>query len=83
MKKYEKPVLVFESYELSYNVANCSPALNHGETEMGCSIKIIDGVELEEAETVFTASVNCGCGESIWEHYCKFTGADIINVFTS
>lgn len=81
MKKYEKPVLVFESYELSYNVANCSAALNHGEAEKGCSVNNIEGIDL--GYTVYTAEINCIYGSEIWEDYCKFTGTDGINVFTS
>lgn len=81
MKKYEKPVLVFESYELSYNVANCSAALNHAVTETNCCIDDVNGVEF--GYSVYTQGLNCTYGPEIWERYCKFTGTDEINVFTS
>lgn len=83
MKKYVKPDLVYENYELSHNVANCSAALNHVETETGCSLKDINGIGL--GFTIFTATVNCDYDEDILslEDYCKFTGASDINIFTS
>lgn len=81
MKKYVKPDLIYETYSLSYNVANCSAALNHAEAETNCCIKDVDGIDL--GYTVYTAGVNCAYGIEVWEDYCKFTGADDINVFTS
>lgn len=81
MKKYVKPDLIYETYELSYNVANCSAALNHMEAQNGCAIKEVDGIDL--GYTVYTAGQNCTYAPEIWEDYCKFTGTDDINVFTS
>ncbi|MCI6043732.1 hypothetical protein MR857_10450 [bacterium] len=81
MKKYEKPMVVFERFELSHNVANCSAALNHMESETNCKIDDIEGIDL--GYTVFTAGTNCDYGTDIWENYCKFTGTDDIVVFTS
>ena len=81
MKKYVKPDLVYENYELSHNVANCSAALNHGQTETNCNVSNVDGIEF--GYTVFTAGDNCTYGPEIWENYCKFTGTDEYNVFTS
>ncbi|MGN1167717.1 MAG: hypothetical protein ACI4S2_14955 [Lachnospiraceae bacterium] len=81
MKKYVKPDLVYETYELSHNVANCSAALNHMEAETNCYIDDVDGIDL--GYTVYTADVNCTYGSNIWEDYCKFTGTDDINIFTS
>lgn len=81
MKKYVKPEIMIESFELSHNVANCNPALNHAETETNCSISKIEGVDL--GVTIFTVGSNCDYGPDIWEDYCKFTGDDTYNVFTS
>ena len=65
MKKYEKPVLMFESYELSYNVANCSAALNHMEADTNCTIDGIDGIKFD-GYTVFTEGSTCTYGPEIW-----------------
>lgn len=81
MKKYVKPDLVYETYELSYNVANCNAALNHGETETDCYIDDVDDIDL--GYTIYTAGVNCDYPPEVWEDYCKFTGTDGVNVFTS
>ena len=81
MKKYEKPDLVIERFELSHNIANCSAPLNHGQSEQDCSITNIDGIDL--GYSVYTAGENCAYGPEIWEDYCKFTGTDDINIFTS
>lgn len=82
MKKYEKPMVVFERFELSHNVANCSTALNHMEADNNCTISGVNGVPFENY-TVYTEGVNCTYGPEIWENYCKFTGTDDINIFTS
>lgn len=81
MKKYEKPDLVIERFELSHNIANCSAPLNHGETDQGCAVHDVNGVEF--GYSVYTESVNCTYGPVVWEDYCKFTGTAEINVFTS
>ena len=82
MKKYVKPDLIYETYELSYNVANCSAALNHMEQETYCNIHDFEGIEL--GYTVFTVNVNCTAGEDQYpEEYCKFTGSATHVMFTS
>lgn len=81
MKKYVKPDLFYENFELSHSVANCSAALNHAEAETNCVIDDIDGIDF--GYTVFTAGVNCQYDSNVWEKYCKFTGTDSINIFTS
>ncbi|MEO2239527.1 hypothetical protein ABE547_09975 [Dorea sp. YH-dor226] len=81
MKKYVKPDLVYENFELSHTVANCSAALNHAEAETNCFINDIEGIDL--GYTVYTAGANCTYGPEVWEDYCKFTGTDGYNVFTS
>lgn len=81
MKKYEKPMVVFERFELSHNVANCSAVLNHGEADTNCYVDNIDGIKF--GYTVYTAGENCTYGPEKWENYCKFTGTEIYNVFTS
>lgn len=80
MKKYVKPDLVYENYELSHNVANCSLPLNHGEKEFGCSVNAIEDIPIA---SIFTEGVNCEVDAGIYEDICKFTGSDGYNVFTS
>ena len=31
MKKYAKPVIIFENFELNHSIANCSPAMNQSQ----------------------------------------------------
>ena len=79
MKKYVKPDLVFETYELSHSVANCGLALNHGED----TCQITKWEDTDFGYSVFTAGVNCTYDPDIWEDYCKFTGSGDHNVFSS
>lgn len=82
MKKYVKPDLFYENFELSHTIANCSLPLNHQVTEVGCGISEYDGVSI--GVTLFTAGANCDADISIWtDDYCEFTGTSDYNVFTS
>ena len=50
MKKYVKPELFYENYELSQYIASCIAKWNHGET--GCSVSIPNvGTNLFNAAT--------------------------------
>lgn len=84
MKKYVKPTLVYENFELSHNIANCSPAMNHGEGECVYDSNELLGL-IAPDETVF----NGGCTYTLevflglFEETCLQTGTDSYNLFTS
>lgn len=82
MKKYVKPDLVYENFELSQSIANCSAALNH--TEDSCTLDSSEapGLFLGSGETVFTEG-NCTYTKEILEDYCYWTGGSSNNIFTS
>lgn len=85
MKKYVKPTIVYENYELSRSIANCSPAMNH--SKESCTY---DSSELPEflnaGETVFYEN-NCSISYeefmSMFEDFCLQTDTDNYNLFTS
>ncbi len=83
-KKYEKPQVFFEQYELSHSVANCSTALNHSQDECTLDAGEAPNLVLGQGETIFN-SENClytmeGLG---YEDYCYWTGESVNNIFTS
>lgn len=85
MKKYVKPVLVYENFELSHSIANCSPAMNHSKD--GCDY---DSDELfgliEPGETVFNSgscTITYDAFKSVFEDICLQTGTEGFNLFTS
>ena len=82
MKKYVKPDLVYENFELSLSIANCSAALNHAENSCTLDSNEAPGLFLESGETVFTAG-NCTHTTEIIEDYCYWTGDSSNNIFTS
>ena len=81
MKKYEKPDLIIERFELSHNIANCNSIMNYGSEEK-CTTD--NWEETSFGYTVFTdTNVDCKYPSSQWESYCKFTGSESVVLFTS
>lgn len=84
MKPYVKPELIFEDFQLSHTVANCSPAMNQSQSECDYDSSELAGL-LEGDEKVF----NDGCTYSVeyflsmYEDYCLQTGTEGYNLFTS
>lgn len=85
MKKYVKPVAVFENFELNHSIANCSPAMNQSMNSCDYDSSELFGY-LNPGETVFNAGACTYSLEefrAIFEGFCIQTGADNFNLFTS
>ncbi len=86
MKKYEKPTIVIESFELSHSIANCDLPMNHAEGACKFESNELPGM-LNPGETVFDSGLSCTLdyGEfmSIFEGYCLQTGTPGQTLFTS
>ena len=85
MKKYEKPMLVFESFELNHSIANCNPAMNQSQTTCDYDSNELFGL-ISPGETVFAAGActyTLADFKSIREDYCIQTGSSDFNLFTS
>ncbi len=83
MKKYVKPMLIYEKYELSKHIAACAWDLV-SQDSTGCHavadpsfIPGYDGMYL------FTQTTTCNLVEGIYEDYCYHDGAQGVNVFQS
>lgn len=81
-KKYEKPQVFFEQYELSHSVANCSAALNHSQDECTLDAGKAPNLWLNQGETIFNVA-SCTYTVEILETYCYWTGSVENNIFTS
>ena len=85
MKKYVKPMIVYENFELSHCIANCSPAMNHSQKDCTYDSDELFGL-LNSGETVFNES---SCTYTLewfkekYEGYCMQTGSGDYNLFTS
>lgn len=85
MKKYAKPVAIFENFELNHSIANCSPAMNHSQDSCDYDSSELFGL-LNDGETVFNDGVctmTLGEFQSIFEDFCLQTGTSDFNLFTS
>lgn len=82
MKKYVKPELYYENFELSHTIANCSPAMNHSKDS--CTYDSGDFPFLNDGETVFSEG-NCSytLNEIGYEDYCIQTNTGVYVLFTS
>lgn len=82
LKKYVKPDLFYENFELSHSVANCSPALNHTENECTLDSWEAPDLYLDAGENVFHSQ--CTITSERLEGYCYWSGSDETrNIFTS
>ena len=85
MKKYAKPVIVFENFELSHSIANCSPAMNQSQDNCDYDSSELFGF-LNPGESVFNAGA-CTYTlqefQSIFEGFCIQTANEGFNLFTS
>ena len=53
MKPYVKPEMIYEDFQLSHTIANCSPAMNHTKNDCDFDSTELFGV-LGSGETVFS-----------------------------
>ena len=85
MKKYVKPTVVYENFELSHSIANCNPAMNHSKTDCQYESDDLFGL-IDAGETVFGEGICTYTLEAfmkISEGYCLQTNTDGMNLFTS
>lgn len=85
MKKYEKPVVVYENFELNHSIANCSPAMNHSKDACDYDSSELFGL-IDAGETVFnegSCTMTYEDFKSMFEDICLQTGTEDYNLFTS
>lgn len=85
MKKYAKPVAVFENFELNHSIANCSPAMNQSQDSCDYDSSELFGL-INPGETVFNTgacTMTLSEFEKVFEDFCIQTGAESFNLFTS
>lgn len=82
MKKYVKPELFYERYELSQHIADCAWELKFA-TKETC-IAYSDEKHWGDSETtLFTPSQSCDIDWNLNQVYCYQAGTDGMNVFAS
>ena len=83
MKKYVKPELFYEHYELSQHIADCAWEWVNSEDENNCKAQA-DANLLNRNDFMFTAELSCDVipGDN-YEKYCYHGGSAIANVFNS
>lgn len=83
MKKYVKPELFFERYELSQHIADCAWELTYAQNSCKATA---DEDKLPGFEPLFTTTTD-GCvnttDDGKYQDYCYTNGAVGINVFIS
>lgn len=83
MKKYVKPELFYERYELSQHIADCQWEMNHATKESCVALPDQDPFFLPlDWGTLFTEQPRCDNVD--WENYCYQTGnSGNVKVFVS
>lgn len=82
MKKYVKPELVYERFELTQHIADCAWELTNS-TKYTCSAQA-DPDFLPGLPNLFVAEVNgCQITSDAYQNYCYHDGANGVNVFAS
>lgn len=84
MKKYEKPMLCIERFEMTQAIAgNCTVDVNHNVDTSTCSGHPDEGVtDLGPENTPFLNHVNCGLPPTD-DSYCYYPSVSDFLVFTS
>lgn len=81
MKKYVKPDLFYENFQLTSSVAkNCSTVV--GPTTHSCAVDGENVPGFEPGRTLF-ASDYSGCQEPLDEIYCEYTDEGSLGIFHS
>ena len=82
MKKYVKPELVYERFELTQHIADCAWELTNS-TKDTCSAQA-DPDFLPGFQNLFVAEANgCQITSDVYQDYCYHDGANGVNVFAS
>lgn len=84
MKKYIKPELFYERYELSQHIANCKWEMTLQEKETSCVGNAEVGTGYDD-EVLFTTTRSCSLttDNGVYEEYCYQAGKDGMNIFVS
>lgn len=78
MKKYVKPELFYEKFELSQHIAGtCAWVLNSAKGDCKASCEGMDD------GTLFSSEIGCYFDSEVVEDYCYTTGSEGMNVFAS
>lgn len=81
MKKYVKPELFYERYELAQHIADCQWEMTQADKE-NCVAE--PDSNMTGMPTLFTEEPRCGVDDEGWENYCYHTGKDgDLKVFVS
>ena len=81
MKKYVKPELFYERFELSQHIADCMWELNQAQ---GACIAHPDEDQMSGIPTVFTDALGCDMTESTLKDYCYENSLESLkNIFVS
>lgn len=82
MKKYVKPGLFYEKYELSQHIADCAWELISSSKD-SCAARA-DTKFLSDFPNLFVSSANgCTWTSDVYQDYCYQDGAQGVNVFKS
>lgn len=83
MKKYIKPELFYEPYQLSVHVADCGWELQSGDPNT--CVAFSDQSKWGIVDTLFTSRINCNnkADTGGFQLYCYENGSDGLKVFKS
>lgn len=73
MKKYVKPELFYEHFELSQHIADCGWEMQYATKESCNATPDLDHWAGYEGDTVFTLEPSCTITD--WEQYCYENGS--------
>lgn len=85
MKKYVKPELIYERYELSQNIAACAWDMNNTQQELSC-VGTADETIFGFPMTGKLFASDRGCMYDFYggvEEYCYHAGGEFSNIFQS
>lgn len=82
MKKYIKPELFYERYELSQHIADCAWEFTNHTKEHVCQANGDDSKGLGD-DILFIDGIACTIDSGNYQNYCYQSGADGINCFVS
>lgn len=82
MKKYVKPDLYYENFELSTHVAACAWDMTNSQSKESCSAQA-DEEYLGFSDVSLFNNAQCDISEADYEDYCWTNGSVGANVFNS
>lgn len=83
MKKYVKPELFYERYELTQHIADCSWELKNSSDDRTCNAEP-DPDDYPGFQILFHAGQDgCDLTSDKWQDYCYHNGADGYRLFQS